>query len=74
MKIKQYGLLIFSIIIAIIGHFQVSTSVQPKGIEVYSNPSVLSSISNGVFLGGVLFFVGMGILFYSLYHIVKETA
>ena len=74
MKIKQYALLTVSIIFALIGHFKVSTSVQPNGIEVYSNPAVLSNISNGVLLGGFLFFVSMAILTYSLYHIVKENA
>ena len=74
MKINHYLLLALSITIAIIGHFKVSTSVQPNGIEIYSNPAVLSSISNGVLLGGVLFFAGMAVLSYSLYHLVKENA
>ena len=74
MKTKHYALLTVSIIFAIIGHFKVSTSVQPNGIEIYTNPSVLANISNGVLLGGVLFFIGMAILTYSLYHIVKEHA
>ncbi len=74
MKLKTYGLFILSIIFAAIGHFKVSGSVQPNGIEVYSNTSVIESISNGVLLGGFVFFIGMGMLGYSVYNFVKEQS
>ena len=72
MKLKTYGLFILSIIFAAIGHFKVSGSVQPKGVEVYTNTSVIESISNGVLLGGFVFFIGIGMLGYSVYNFVKE--
>lgn len=74
MKFKTYGLFILSIIFAVIGHFKVSGSVKPNGVEVYSNTPVLESISNGVLLGGFVFFIGIGMLGYSVYNFVKEQS
>ena len=72
MKFKTYGLFILSIIFAVVGHFKVSGSVKPNGVEIYTNSSVLESVSNGVLLGGFVFFIGIGMLGYSVYNFVKE--
>lgn len=71
-KLKTYGLLILSLVFTVIGHFKVSASVQPNGVESFVNPSVLLSVSNGILFGGIIFFLGIGILTYSLYSFVKE--
>ena len=72
MKLKTYGLFILSILFAAVGHFKVSGSVQPNGIEVYTNTTVIENISNGVLVGGFVFFLGIGMLGISVYNFVKE--
>ena len=72
MKFKTYGLFILSIIFAAIGHFKVSGSIPSNAVEVYSNTAILENISNGVLLGGFVFFIGIGLLSYSVYNFVKE--
>ena len=73
-KFKTYGFFILSIIFAVIGHFKVSGSIPSNGVEVYSDTTALQSISTGVLLGGFVFFIGIGMLSYSVYNYVKENA